>query len=86
MAYKVIMSPEASRAFRKLDNTIKQRIAVLVDRIEASKNPRFSGKALKGNDKEWRYRVGDYRLICEIKDMELIVWMVRIGHRREVYR
>lgn len=80
------MSPEASRAFRKLDNTIKQRIAVLVDRIEASKNPRFSGKALKGNDKEWRYRVGDYRLICEIKDMELIVWMVRIGHRREVYR
>lgn len=64
MAYKVIMSPEASRVFRKLDNTIKQRIAVLVDRIEASKNPRFSGKALQGNDKEWRYRVGDYRLIC----------------------
>jgi mRNA interferase RelE/StbE len=80
------MSPEASKAFRKLDNTIKQRIAVLVDRIEASKNPRFSGKALKGSDKEWRYRVGDYRLICEIKDMELIVWMVRVGHRREVYR
>ncbi len=80
------MSPEASKAFRNMDNTIKQRIAALVDRIEASKNPRFSGKALKGNDKEWRYRVGDYRLICEIRDRELIVWMVRIGHRREVYR
>jgi len=57
-----------------------------VDKIEASDNPRFTGKALKGNDKEWRYRVGDYRLVCEIKDRELIVWLIRIGHRREVYR
>jgi mRNA interferase RelE/StbE len=80
------MSPDAAKEFRKLDKTIQKRVAALVDRVEASVNPRFSGKALKGNDKEWRYRVGDYRLICEIKDLELIVWMVRIGHRREVYR
>ena len=80
------MSPDAAKEFRKLDKTIQKRIAALVDKVEASVNPRFSGKALKGNDKEWRYRVGDYRLICEIKDWELIVWMVRIGHRREVYR
>ena len=69
-----------------MDNTIQKRVAILVDKIEASVNPRFSGKALKGNDKEWRYRVGDYRLICEIKDSELIVWIVRVGSRREVYR
>ena len=80
------MSPDAAKAFKKLDKTIQQRTAALVDKIEASANPRFSGKALKGNDKEWRYRVGDYRLVCEIKDRELIVWMIRIGHRREVYR
>jgi len=80
------MSPGATREFRKLDNTIQKRVAILVGKIEASVNPRFSGKALKGNDKEWRYRVGDYRLICEIKDRELIVWIVRIGNRREVYR
>lgn len=86
MAYKVSMSPEAAKDFRKLDNTVQKRIAALVTKIEASDNPRFSGKALKGNDKEWRYRVGDYRLVCEIKDRELIVWMVRVGHRREVYR
>lgn len=86
MGYKVILSPEAAKAFKKLDKTIQQRIVVLVDKIEASVNPRFSGKALKGNDKEWRYRVGDYRLVCEIKDRELIVWLIRIGHRREVYR
>lgn len=80
------MSPGATKEFRNLDITIQKRIAVLVDKIEASVNPRFSGKALKGNDKEWRYRVGDYRLVCEIKDRELIVWMIRVGHRREVYR
>ena len=80
------MSPAATREFRKLDGAIQKRVAVLVDKIEASINPRFSGKALKGNDKEWRYRVGDYRLVCEIKDRELIVWMVRVGHRREVYK
>lgn len=86
MGYKVVMSPGAAKEFRKLDKSIQQRVAVLVDKIEASVNPRFSGKSLKGNDKEWRYRVGDYRLICEIKDSEVIVWIVRIGHRREVYR
>ncbi len=80
------MSPEAEKAFRKLDKPIQKRVAVLVARIESSINPRFSGKALKGNDKEWRYRIGDYRLICEIRDRELIVWMVRVGNRREVYR
>lgn len=86
MGYKVLMSPEAAKAFKKLDKPIQQRIAVLVDKIEASINPRFSGKALKGNDKEWRYRVGDYRLVCEIKDKELLVWLIRVGHRREIYR
>lgn len=86
MAYKVLMSPVAEKEFRKLDKTVQKRIAVLVAKVGASDNPRFSGKALKGNDNEWRYRVGDYRLICEIRDNELIVWMVRVGHRREVYR
>lgn len=80
------MSPEATKDFRKLDNTIQKRITALVDKIEASINPRFSGKALKGNDREWRYRIGDYRLVCEIKDRELIVWIIRVGHRREVYK
>ncbi len=86
MGYKVIYSEAASKAIERLDKPIHERILKFVDKIEASINPRFSGKALKGNDKEWRYRVGDYRLICEIRDTELIIWMVRVGHRREVYR
>jgi hypothetical protein len=51
LGYKVIMSPGAAKEFRKLDSTIQKRVAILVNKIEASINPRFSGKALKGNDK-----------------------------------
>ena len=72
------MSQDAAKAFRKLDKPVQKRIAALLTKIEASINPRFSGKALVGNEHEWRYRVGDYRLVCEIKDRELIVWVVRI--------
>jgi len=86
LGYKVIYSDAASKQIEKLDKPLQKRVMGFVDKIEASINPRFSGKALKGNDKEWRYRVGDYRLICEIKDSELIIWMVRIGNRSKVYR
>ena len=86
MGYRVKYADSAWKAIAKLDRPLQKRILEFVDKVEASINPRFSGKALKGNDKEWRYRVGDYRLVCEIKDQELIVWMVRVGHRREVYR
>jgi len=86
LAYKVKYAESAWKAISKLDKPLQKRILGFVDKIEASSNPRFSGKALKGNDKEWRYRVGDYRLVCEIKDRELVVWLVRVGHRGEVYR
>ena len=86
MAYKATLSSDAAKTFRKLDQPVQKRIAALVSKIEKSINPRFSGKALVGRDKEWRYRVGDYRLICEIRDKELIIWIVDIGHRSEVYR
>ena len=86
MAYKVIYSDQARKQIERLDRPLQKRILSFVDKIEASINPRFSGKALVGRDREWRYRVGDYRLVCEIKDRELIVWFVRVGHRREVYK
>lgn len=54
--------------------------------INNSKDPRAFGKALKGNMKGmWRYRIGDYRVICEIKDDKLVVLALLLGHRREVY-
>jgi mRNA interferase RelE/StbE len=86
LGYKVILSPEAAKLFRKLDSTVQRRVATLVDKIEASINPRFSGKALVGQDNQWRYCVGDYRLICEIQDQQLVVWVVQLGHRRDVYK
>lgn len=86
MGYKVKYAEQAWKAITKLDKPIQKRILAFVDKIEASDNPKFSGKALQGNDREWRYRVGDYRLICEIRDKELIVWMVGVGHRKEVYK
>ena len=86
MAYKVVLSAGAAKEFRKLDRGVQKRIASFIAEIEETASPRFSGKALKGNDREWRYRVGDYRMVCEIKDRELIVWVIRVRHRSEVYK
>jgi mRNA interferase RelE/StbE len=58
------------------------------ERISGERNPRDTGKALTGNllGAFWRYRVGDFRIICDIQDAKLCVLVVQIGHRREVYR
>ena len=55
-------------------------------RVAASSDPRLTGKALRGPLGElWRYRIGDYRVICEIKDSDLVVLVVHTGHRSSVY-
>jgi mRNA interferase RelE/StbE len=60
--------------------------AFLRDRIATTENPRRFGKPLRGGLKSlWRYRVGDYRLICDIRDETLVVLVVRAGHRRNIY-
>ncbi|MFZ5588454.1 MAG: type II toxin-antitoxin system RelE family toxin [Pseudomonadota bacterium] len=65
---------------RRIRDYLQNRVAVLDD-------PRQLGKPLKGQFTElWRYRVGDYRLICELRNAALVVLVIRIGHRREVYR
>ena len=59
----------------------------ILNQLAASTNPRLSGKALKGEKGElWRYRVGDYRLICQLQDARMIVLVLIAGHRKEVYR
>ncbi|WGS85837.1 type II toxin-antitoxin system RelE/ParE family toxin [Methylomonas sp. UP202] len=88
MAWTVKLSDDAKRDFSKLDKPIQKRIVTfLQERIQSADNPRTSGKALQGNlSGLWRYRVGDYRLLCQIQDDELVVLVIEIGHRREVYR
>ena len=59
----------------------------LNDRIEGCKNPRHFGEPLKGNHAGfWRYRIGDYRILCDIRDENVIVLVLTIGHRRHVYK
>lgn len=88
MGWTVEVSDFAERQLRKIDRPVRQRILdYLDDRIEGCKNPRHFGEPLKGGRAGlWRYRVGDYRIVCQIRDDALIVLAIAVGHRREVYR
>lgn len=83
MTYAVTLSPAAERQLTKLDRSVARRITAALTKLGDS--PRPPGcKKLTGLD-AWRIRVGDYRVIYQIHDDRLIVLVVRIGHRREVY-
>ena len=88
MAWTVEVSDFAERQFRKLDRPVRDRLLdYLYDRIEGCKNPRHFGEPLKGEMAGlWRYRVGDYRIICKLEDNRLVVVALAVGHRREIYR
>ena len=88
MAWTIEYSDTAKDQLRKLDKPIARRIVDYMDeRIAELENPRSSGKALTGPlGGLWRYRVGDYRVICEIRDGALCILVLELGNRREVYR
>ena len=78
----------ALKEFKKLGQpTQKNIIAYLDDRIAGEADPRRFGKGLKADLAGlWRYRVGDYRILCQIRDGELLVLVIAIGHRKDVYK
>ncbi len=85
MAYAVEFSPNAEREFRKLAPEIQRRLSLHIDSL--GQDPRRSGaKKLKGREDLWRIRVGDYRIVYEVRDRTLVVLVVRLAHRRDVYR
>lgn len=88
LVYKVEYSQEAIRQIKKLDKQISKRILTWLDqRIVNCENPRLWGEALVGEFSGlWKYRIGTFRLICEIKDERLIVIVVELGHRKEIYK
>ena len=89
MAYSVELSESADRELSKLDPQHRKRILrFLCERLAKLNDPRSLGEALHGSllGEFWKYRVGDYRLICKLEDDRLIVLVLRIGHRREIYR
>jgi mRNA interferase RelE/StbE len=87
MAWKVKFDDQAAKALKAFDTPIKKRIEQFIDHLVENDAPRATGRALQGSLKGlWRYRVGYYRLICQIKDNELIILVVEIGNRKDIYR
>lgn len=89
MAWRVEFSKGAQKDLAKLDATGRDRVLrFLAERIERGDDPRKLGEALKGTvvGRYWKYRVGNFRIICDLQDEFLLVLVVRVGHRREVYR
>lgn len=82
------LSDIADKQLKKLDRTIQKRVLnYLEERLEGCKNPRHFGEPLKGSKSGlWRYRIGDYRVICELLDDQVLILALTIGPRREVYK
>ena len=89
MAWRIEFDPAAAKELAKLDKPVARRItAFLSERVSPLADPRSIGEALRGDalGQYWKYRVGDYRLVAEIREGRLVIVIVRIGHRGEVYR
>ena len=87
MKYRIVFTQRAVKELKKLDKyTSALIIGWLSKNIEGCENPRIHGKGLVENKSgQWRYRIGDYRVICEIQDNEVIVLVLEVGHRKNVY-
>lgn len=85
--FHVEWSQRAQKQMRKLDKSISEMLLRWVHKnLDNCINPREHGKALTANrNGQWRYRVGDYRLIAEIKDNEVVILIISVGHRKEIY-
>ena len=85
MAWTVRLAGVAEKTLLKLDPPIARRIIRKLEEIAAG-DPRRTGEALQGDERAWRYRVGDWRVICDLADAARTIYVVRIGHRSDVYR
>jgi len=85
MPYRIVILPRAHRELAKLPHPAAERIARAIDAL--GHQPRPPGvRKLAGDDDLWRVRVGEYRVIYQIQDAVLLVLVVRIGHRRDIYK
>lgn len=85
MTYSVAFTPTAARQLRGLDPQSRRRIQGALDLLAADPRPPKAAR-LVGSSGEWRVRTGDHRIIYEIHDDRLLVLVLRVGHRRDVYR
>ena len=89
MAWRIEFDPAAVKELAKLDKPVARRIVqFLRERVAPLADARSLGEALRGDQlgSFWKYRLGDYRVVAEIVDDRVVIVVVRVGHRREVYR
>jgi mRNA interferase RelE/StbE len=88
LAWTIEITRTAEKQIKKLGRNAQQSIVrFLRERLKPAENPRQWGKPLQGEKRGlWRYRVGDYRLICDIQDEKITVIVLEVGHRKDVYR
>lgn len=86
--FRVKYSDKAVKQLKKLDvNNRKLIINWIAKNLEGCENPRMKGKGLTADRSgEWRYRIGSYRMICDIRESELVILALSIGHRKDVYK
>lgn len=85
MTYRITLAPAAARQLRKVDPQARRRIQAALDLLSSNPRPPAAIQ-LVGGAGEWRVRTGDYRIVYEIEDEELLVLVLRVGHRREICR
>ena len=87
MAWKIELSREAEKSLAKLGAEAARRIAKGLRDVAALDSPRQRGEAMTANHAgHWRYRFGDYRVIARLEDGRMIILVIAVGHRRDVYR
>ena len=89
MAWQIEFDPDALKELKRLDRPVQIRVvAFLRDRLAPLDDPRSLGEALSGArlGSYWKDRVGDWRIVCDIQDQRVVVRVLRLGNRRELYR
>ena len=87
MIYQIVTTDKFDKSFKKLDKQTQKIIKAWIEKnLMGCENPRLHGKGLTANKSgQWRYRVGDYRILAEIRDNELVLVLVEAGHRSRIY-
>ena len=87
MIYQIVTTDKFDKSFKKLDKQTQKIIKAWIEKnLVGCENPRLHGKGLTANKSgRWRYRVGDYRILAEIRDNELVLVLVEVGHRSRIY-
>ena len=84
MTYQVVLTPSAARQLRKFDPPVRRRLQAAIELLAIEPRPPPATR-LVGGGGEWRVRTGDYRIVYEIEEDRLLVLVLRVGHRRDVY-